>query len=157
MTTTKTAVVTGANKGIGREIARRLATMGFKVWLGARDAERGMTATQELRAEGLDVQWLALDVTQDDSVVAAAKTIGAESLGLDVLVNNAGIAINYELPPSEQHLADIRATYEVNVFGPIRVTQAFLPLLLVAPAARIVMVSSSTGSIGRALDSGTPN
>ncbi|MBM2710474.1 SDR family oxidoreductase [Mesorhizobium caraganae] len=157
MTTTKTAVVTGANKGIGREIARRLATMGFKVWLGARDAERGMAAEQELHAEGLDVQWLALDVTQDDSVAAAAKTVSAESAGLDVLVNNAGIAINYELPPSEQHLADIRATYEVNVFGPIRVTQAFLPLLLAAPAARIVMVSSSTGSIGRALDSGTPN
>jgi NAD(P)-dependent dehydrogenase (short-subunit alcohol dehydrogenase family) len=157
MTTTKTAVVTGANKGIGREIARRLATMGFKVWLGARDAGRGMAAEQELRAEGLDVQWLALDVTQDDSVAAAAKTVAAEGPGLDVLVNNAGIAINYELPPSEQHLADIRATYEVNVFGPIRVTQAFLPLLLAAPAARIVMVSSSTGSIGRALDSGTPN
>ena len=157
MTTTKTAVVTGANKGIGREIARRLATMGFKVWLGARDAERGMAAERELRAEGLDVRWLALDVTQDDSVAAAAKTVGAEGPGLDVLVNNAGIAINYELPPSEQHLADIRATYEVNVFGPIRVTQAFLPLLLAAPAARIVMVSSSTGSIGRALDSGTPN
>lgn len=157
MTTSKSAVVTGANKGIGREIARRLATMGFKVWLGARDAERGMTAERELRAEGLDIQWLALDVTQDDSVAAAAKTVGVESPGLDVLVNNAGIAINYELPPSEQHLADIKATYEVNVFGPIRVTQAFLPLLLAAPAARIVMVSSSTGSIGRALDSGTPN
>ena len=157
MTTTKTAVVTGANKGIGREIARRLATMGFKVWLGARDAERGMAAAQELRAEGLDVKWLELDVTQDDSVAAAAKTVSAESASLDVLVNNAGVAINYELPPSEQHLADIRATYEVNVFGPIRVTQAFLPLLLSAPAARIVMVSSSTGSIGRALDSGTPN
>lgn len=157
MTTTKTAVVTGANKGIGREIARRLATMGLKVWLGARDAGRGMAAERELRAEGLDVQWLALDVTQDDSVAAAVKTVGAESPGLDVLVNNAGIAINYELPPSEQHLADIRATYEVNVFGPIRVTQAFLPLLLAAPAARIVMVSSSTGSISRALDSGTPN
>ncbi|MER9407395.1 SDR family NAD(P)-dependent oxidoreductase [Mesorhizobium caraganae] len=157
MTTTKTAVVTGANKGIGREIARRLATMGFKVWLGARDTQRGMTAERELRAEGLDVQWLALDVTQDDSVAAAAKSVVAETPRLDVLVNNAGIAINYELPPSEQHLADIRATYEVNVFGPIRVTQAFLPLLLAAPAARIVMVSSSTGSIGRALDPATAN
>ncbi|CAN7192459.1 SDR family oxidoreductase [Mesorhizobium sp. LjRoot246] len=154
MTRSKTAVVTGANKGIGHEIARRLATMGFKVWLGARDAGRGMTAAQELRAEGLDVEWLELDVTQDESVAAAARTVGAESPCLDVLVNNAGVAINYELPPSQQHLADIRATYDVNVFGPIRVTQAFLPLLLAAPAARIVMVSSSTGSIGRALDSG---
>ena len=157
MTTTKTAVVTGANKGIGREIARRLATMGFKVWLGARDAGRGMAAAQELRAEGLDVQWLALDVTQDDSVAAAAKTVGAESPGLDVLVNNAGVAINYDPPPSQQRVADIQATYEVNVFGPIRVTQAFLPLLLAAPAARIVMVSSSTGSIGRGLDTATAN
>jgi len=157
MTTSKSAVVTGANKGIGREIARRLATMGFKVWLGARDAERGMAAAQELRAKGLDVQWLALDVTQDDSVAAAAKTVGAESPGLDVLVNNAGVAINYDPPPSQQRVADIQATYEVNVFGPIRVTQAFLPLLLAAPAARIVMVSSSTGSIGRALDPATAN
>ncbi|WP_136616518.1 MULTISPECIES: SDR family oxidoreductase [Mesorhizobium] len=157
MTRSKTAVVTGANKGIGHEIARRLATMGFKVWLGARNAERGMAAAQELRSEGLDVQWLELDVTQDESVAAAARTVGAESPCVDVLVNNAGIAINYELPPSQQHLADVRATYDVNVFGPIRVTQAFLPLLLAAPAARIVMVSSSTGSIGRALDSGTPN
>ncbi|MER9135980.1 SDR family oxidoreductase [Mesorhizobium sp. M0830] len=157
MTKSKTAVVTGANKGIGREIARRLATMGFKVWLGARNAERGMAAAQELCSEGLDVQWLALDVTQDESVAAAARTVEAESPCLDVLVNNAGVAINYELPPSQQQLADVRATYDVNVFGPIRVTQAFLPLLLAAPAARIVMVSSSTGSIGRALDSGTPN
>ncbi|RJT42391.1 SDR family NAD(P)-dependent oxidoreductase [Mesorhizobium waimense] len=157
MTTTKSAVVTGANKGIGREIAQRLATMGFKVWLGARDAERGMAAAQELRAEGLDVRWLELDVTQDESVAAAAKAVSAESPSLDVLVNNAGVAINYELPPSEQLLADIQATYDVNVFGPIRVTQAFLPLLLAAPAARVVMVSSSTGSIGRALDSSSPN
>ncbi|MER8574188.1 SDR family oxidoreductase [Mesorhizobium sp. M1338] len=157
MMKSKTAVVTGANKGIGREIARRLASTGFKVWLGARNAERGMAAAQELRSEGLDVQWLELDVTQDESVAAAAKTVGAESACLDVLVNNAGVAINYELPPSQQHIADVMATYDVNVFGPIRVTQAFLPLLLAAPAARIVMVSSSTGSIGRALDSATPN
>lgn len=157
MTISKSAVVTGANKGIGREIARRLATMGFKVWLGARDAERGMAAAQALRAEGLDVQWLELDVTQDESVAAAAKAVSAESPGVDVLVNNAGVAINYELAPSEQRIADIQATYEVNVFGPIRVTQAFLPLLAATPAARIVMVSSSTGSLGRALDNGTPN
>jgi NAD(P)-dependent dehydrogenase (short-subunit alcohol dehydrogenase family) len=152
MTTSKSALVTGANKGIGREIARRLATMGFKVWLGARDAERGMAAAQALRAEGLDAQWLELDVTQDDSVAAAVKTVSADSSCLDVLVNNAGVAINYDPPPSRQRVADIQATYDVNVFGPIRVTQAFLPLLLAAPAARIVMVSSSTGSIGRALD-----
>ncbi|TKB24960.1 MAG: SDR family NAD(P)-dependent oxidoreductase, partial [Mesorhizobium sp.] len=155
--TSKTALVTGANKGIGREIARRLATMGFKVWLGARNAERGMAAAQALRAEGLDVEWLELDVTRDDSVKAAAEAFRQASPCLDVLVNNAGVAINYDLPPSQQRIADIQATYDVNVFGPIRVTQAFLPLLLAAPAARIVMVSSSTGSIGRALDPATAN
>jgi len=153
----KSAVVTGANKGIGREVARRLATDGFKVWLGARDAVRGTRAAQELQAEGLDVRWLKIDVTRDESVAAAVRTVGNESARLDVLVNNAGVAINYDLPPSEQAVADIKATYEVNVFGPIRVTQAFLPLLLAAVAPRIVMVSSYSGSIGRTLDPATPS
>ncbi|MER9593515.1 SDR family NAD(P)-dependent oxidoreductase [Mesorhizobium sp. M0244] len=94
---------------------------------------------------------------QDESVKAAAKAVSAANSCLDVLVNNAGVAINYDLPPSRQRVADIQATYDVNVFGPIRVTQAFLPLLLAAPAARIVMVSSSTGSIGRTLDPATAN
>ena len=162
MTTSKSALVTGANKGIGREIARRLATIGFKVWLGARDAERGTAAAQALAAEGLDVHWLGIDVTNDESVAAAANAVGAEAPCLDVLVNNAGIAAKYlesltpdgryDLRPSQERVADIQATYDVNVFGPIRVTQAFLPLLLAAPAARVVMVSSAAGSIGRALD-----
>jgi NAD(P)-dependent dehydrogenase (short-subunit alcohol dehydrogenase family) len=152
MTSSKSALVTGANKGIGREIVRRLAATGFKVWLGARDAGRGMAAAQALDAEGLDVHWLEIDVTSDESVAAAAKAVGAEGPCLDVLVNNAGIAIRYDLPPSQQRIADIQATYDVNVFGPIRVTQAFLPLLFASPAARIVMVSSYSASIGRALD-----
>ena len=152
MTTSKSALVTGANKGIGREVARRLAMAGFRVWLGARDAGRGMAAAQMLHAEGLDVRWLKIDVTQDESVAAAVKAVGAEGPCLDVLVNNAGIAIRYDLPPSQQRIADIQATYEVNVFGPIRVTQRFLALLLEARAARIVMVSSYSGSLGRALD-----
>lgn len=86
----KTAVVTGANKGIGREVARRLATDGFKVWLGARDAVRGTQAAEEMQAEGLDVRWLEIDVTRDEGVAAAARTVGNESPRLDVLVNNAG-------------------------------------------------------------------
>jgi NAD(P)-dependent dehydrogenase (short-subunit alcohol dehydrogenase family) len=150
--TSKSALVTGANKGIGREVARRLAIAGFRVWLGARDPERGVAAAEALTAEGLDVRWLEIDVTQDESVGAAVKAVGAAGSSLDVLVNNAGIAIRYDLPPSQQHIVDIQATYDVNVFGPIRVTQVFLPLLLAAPAARIVMVSSYSGSIGRALD-----
>jgi NAD(P)-dependent dehydrogenase (short-subunit alcohol dehydrogenase family) len=157
MTAAKTAVVTGANKGIGREVARQLAADGLKVWLGARDAERGGTAARELQAEGLDVHWLEIDVSSDESVAAAARTVGTESSRLDVLVNNAGVAINYDVAPSAQAIADIKATYEVNVFGPIRVTQAFLPLLLAANRARIVMVSSYSGSNERALDTSSPS
>ncbi|MGH8217484.1 MAG: SDR family NAD(P)-dependent oxidoreductase [Steroidobacteraceae bacterium] len=157
MSSAKSAVVTGANKGIGREVARRLATDGFKVWLGARNAEHGARAARELRTEGLNVHWLKIDVTNDESVASAVSTVRTESSYLDVLVNNAGVAINYDRPPSEQAIADIKATYEVNVFGAIRVTQGFLPLLLAARAARIVMVSSHSGSIARALDPAAPS
>ncbi|WP_095199384.1 SDR family NAD(P)-dependent oxidoreductase [Mesorhizobium carmichaelinearum] len=167
MTTKMNALVTGANKGIGLETARRLAAMEFKVWLGARDAERGEAAAQTLRDEGLDVEWLELDVTRDDSVAAAARTMAARVSGLDALVNNAGVALGYvdalgpdgryERQPSRESVADMKETYDVNVFGPVRVTQAFLPLLLAAPAARIVMVSSYIGSIARAAgDSQSP-
>ena len=166
--TTKNALVTGANKGIGLETARRLAALGFKVWVGARDADRGEAAAQALRGEGLDVEWLELDVTSDDSVATAVKTVAARAAGLEVLVNNAGIAPSYidalgpdgryERPPSREDIADMKATYDVNVFGPVRVSQAFLPLLLAAPAARIVMVSSYLGSLARAAGSSqSPN
>ncbi|MCA0046883.1 SDR family oxidoreductase [Mesorhizobium sp. B283B1A] len=168
MTTKVNALVTGANKGIGHETARRLAVMGFKVWLGARDAERGEAAAKTLRNEGFGVEWLQLDVASDDSVTAAARTLTTRISSLDALVNNAGIAPGYvdalgpdggyERPPSRESVADMKATYDVNVFGPVRVTQAFLPLLLASPAARIVMVSSYLGSIARAADnSQSPN
>ncbi|CDX28259.1 Short chain dehydrogenase [Mesorhizobium plurifarium] len=168
MTTRKNALVTGANKGIGFETARRLAALDYKVWLGARDAERGEAAAQALRGEGLDVEWLALDVASDGSVAAAAKAVAAQTPSLDVLVNNAGIAPGYvealgpdgryERPPSREDVADMKATYDVNVFGPVRVTQAFLPLLAASPASRIVMVSSYLGSLARASgNSQSPN
>ncbi|WP_027056773.1 SDR family oxidoreductase [Mesorhizobium erdmanii] len=164
MTTQMNALVTGANKGIGLETVRRLGGTGFKVWLGARDAGRGEAAAKALRDDGLDVEWLELDVSSDDSVAAAARTLTARVSSLDVLVNNAGIAPGYvdalgpngryERPPSREDVADMKATYDVNVFGPVRVTQAFLPLLLASPAARIVMVSSYLGSIARAAGNG---
>ncbi|TGP23762.1 MULTISPECIES: SDR family NAD(P)-dependent oxidoreductase [unclassified Mesorhizobium] len=168
MTTQRNALVTGANKGIGLETARRLAALGFKVWLGARDAERGAAAAEALRGEGFDVEWLELDVASDESVAAATKTLAARAPGLDVLVNNAGIAPgyvealgpdgSYERPPSQEDIADIKATYDVNVFGPVRVTQAFLPLLLASSGARVVMVSSNLGSLARAAgNSQSPN
>jgi len=152
MSTRKTALVTGANKGIGREIARQLAQKGYSVWLGCRDAERGEQAAAALRSEGLDARVLALDVTNDASVKEAAATFGKSSDTLDALVNNAGIATGGYTPPSEASLDDMRAVYEVNVFGPVRVTQAFVPFLRKAGQGRIVMMSSSVGSISEQLD-----
>ena len=141
------ALVTGANKGIGLAIARGLAQAGMTVWLGARDRVRGKAAVQRLQAEGLDVRLLEIDVADDDSVRRAAETVGSEIEALDVLVNNAGIIIDPAAPPSQARMADVKATHEVNLFGPIRVTQAFIPLLKAAGQARVVMMGSGVGSL----------
>ena len=152
MSTRKTALITGANKGIGREIARQLGHKGYSIWLGCRDAERGEQAAAGLRGEGLDARVLALDVTSDASVRAAAVTYGKTSDTLDVLVNNAGVATGGYAAPTEASLDDMHAVYEVNVFGPVRVTQAFVRFLRNAGQGRIVMMSSSLGSIGEQVD-----
>lgn len=152
MSTRKTALITGANKGIGKEIARQLGRKGYVVWLGCRDAERGQQAAAELRGEGLDAHALALDVSSDESVVAAASEFGKKNDTLDALVNNAGIATGGYVPPTAASLDDMRAVYDVNVFGPVRVTQAFVPFLARAGQGRIVMMSSSLGSIAEQLD-----
>ncbi|MET3853928.1 SDR family oxidoreductase [Rhizobium sp. OAE497] len=154
MTHTKTAVVTGANKGIGFEIARRLAAEGYRVFLGARDRGRGEAAAAKLRAQGLDAHWLELDVTDDESTISAAEKLAAQTGTLDVLVNNAGIAEGFGISPLEEPIEITKKVYEVNVFGPIRVTQAFMPLLKGSKAGRIVMMSSELGSIQSLLDPG---
>ncbi len=140
------ALVTGANKGIGFEVARQLLRRGYMVWLGARDEGRGEAATLALQAEGGKVTFQPLDVTSDESVTRAMKQIEDMSGRLDVLVNNAGIALDNGIPPSQVDLQMVRATFDVNFFGCIRVTQAFLPLLRKSAAGRIVMVSSDIGS-----------
>jgi len=152
MTERRTALVTGANKGIGREIARRLALEGHTVWIGCRDRDRGEAAVSALARDGADVRLLELEVTDGASVSAAAQALGRETDRLDVLVNNAGVALDFRGPPSQESVDQIKAIYEVNVFGPVRVTQAFLPLLKASASARIVMMSSGLGSIGRLLD-----
>ena len=136
-----TILITGANKGLGRESARRLLASGHDVWIGARDPERGREA-----AEALGARYVALDVTDDTSVARAVEQVSTEAGGsLDVLVNNAGI------PGSTADVADvtaddIEAVYAVNVFGAVRVFQAFLPLLREAPSGVVVNVSSGLGS-----------
>jgi len=149
----RVAVVTGANKGIGLEIARQLAREGITVFIGARDEERGQAAAEKLRAEGLDARPLRLDVTDDASVAAAASLVERGAGRLDILVNNAGIAID-DGPPSRVSSDILRRTYETNVFGVVRTTQAMLPLLRRFPAGRIVNLSSGLGSLARNSDPG---
>ncbi|MEV0649452.1 SDR family oxidoreductase [Phytomonospora sp. NPDC050363] len=141
---TTIALVTGANKGLGRETVRRLAGLGWRVFLAARDSTRGEAAVQELGAD--NVEFLPLDVTSDASVIAAADLVRERAGRLDVLINNAGIGA----PPThpEDTTADeVRDVLDVNVLGAVRVTNAFLPLLRKAGNPRIVMVSSGMGSI----------
>jgi NAD(P)-dependent dehydrogenase (short-subunit alcohol dehydrogenase family) len=149
---TTVALVTGANKGIGREIAALLAGRGMTVLLGARDRGRGEEAAAALRAAGGEVHAVALDVTDASTVRAAAERIEERFGRLDVLVNNAGIAGNRGQPPSESELASVRAVFETHYFGVILVTNAMLPLLRRSPAPRIVNVSSGLGSLAAQSD-----
>jgi NAD(P)-dependent dehydrogenase (short-subunit alcohol dehydrogenase family) len=142
------ALVTGANKGIGFEIARQLAVAGMTVLLAARDLQRRDQATAALRSGGLDVRPVTLDVTGPASVQAAAQQVGADFGRLDVLVNNAGIAGSGAGRPGTADLDAVRAVFETNVFGVMRVTNAMLPLLKRSAAGRIVNVSSGVGSMG---------
>lgn len=150
------ALITGANKGIGREIARQLAARKFTVLIGSRDLARGEKAAAELRAEGLDARAIAIDVTRAETIAAAHDQIQRDLGRLDVLVNNAGIVLASG-KPSEAPLAAVREVFDTNVFGVIAVTQAMLPILRAAPAARIVNVSSGVGSITRSSDRAYPH
>ena len=150
------ALVTCANKGIGFAVAAGLGRLGHSVFLGARDETRGRTAEAALRAEGLDVRFLLLDVDDDASVAAAARRIGETAGRLDVLVNNAALKLERApSPPSECSLDVVRATFETNVFGAIRVILATLPLLRRSDAPRVVNVSSGLGSSALATTEGS--
>jgi NAD(P)-dependent dehydrogenase (short-subunit alcohol dehydrogenase family) len=141
------ALVTGANKGLGREIARRLAAEGLVVYLGARDERRGRKAAEELRADGGNVHVLQLDVTQQAEIEAAVAQIEAETGQLNVLVNNAGVLLEMDTPVAETRIDQFRETYEVNVFGAIALTVACIPLLRRSAPARVVNMSTPLGSL----------
>jgi NAD(P)-dependent dehydrogenase (short-subunit alcohol dehydrogenase family) len=143
------ALVTGATRGLGLVTVRRLAELGWTVLLGARDAARGAAAAKEL--DGLDVRPVPIDVTSEESVAAAVALVDEQFGRLDVLVNNAGIA-GARVGAVDAGPDELRAVYETNVFGPVRVTRAFLPLLRRSAAPRVVMVSSGMGSMGRTAD-----
>ncbi|PRY16686.1 SDR family NAD(P)-dependent oxidoreductase [Kineococcus rhizosphaerae] len=145
MSEQRTALVTGANKGIGYEVAAGLGRRGFSVGVGARDAARREEAVGKLRAEGLDVFGVPLDVTSGDSVRDAVELLAARG-GLHVLVNNAGITGGPPALPSELEVDRLRSAVETNVLGVVRVTNAFLPQLRAAASPRIVCTSSRLGS-----------
>ena len=160
------ALITGANQGIGLQIAKDLGANGFTVLVGSRSLERGEAAAREV---GPDARALQFDVTDQASIAAAAESIGKDFGRLDVLVNNAAISNTSKLPgqsveeysrlnrPSTVSLAEVRTIWETNVFGVLAVYQAMLPLLREAPAARIVNVSSSAGSLARNADPAFPH
>lgn len=139
------ALITGANKGLGYEAARQLGELGWTVFLGSRDAGRGRAAVDELATAGIKAILIPLDVTSDDSVTQAVRLVREHTDRLDVLVNNAGTP-GHAINPAEATVEEIHAVYDTNVYGPIRVTQAFLPLLRAAENPRVVMVTSAVGS-----------
>jgi NAD(P)-dependent dehydrogenase (short-subunit alcohol dehydrogenase family) len=154
MTEKTIALVTGANKGIGYEIAAGLAALGWSVGIGARNDERREAAVEKLRAGGADAFGVPLDVTDDASVAAGAALVEERDGRLDVLVNNAGVTGGMPQNPTTVSIAAVRTAVETNVIGVIRVTNAMLPLLRRSASPRIVNMSSSGGSLARQTDPG---
>ncbi|MFF8381545.1 SDR family oxidoreductase [Streptomyces sp. NPDC015661] len=147
MTERTIALVTGANKGIGYEIAAGLGALGWSVGVGARDEERRKAAVERLCAAGVDAFGVPLDVTDDASATAAARLIEEQTGRLDVLVNNAAIAGDMPQEPTRVDPVTIRTVMETNVIGVIRVTNAMMPLLRRSGSPRIVNMSSTLGSL----------
>ncbi len=143
------ALVTGANRGIGFEVCRQLGRLGYRILLTSRHPEKGQAAASLLSSEGLDVDFLPLDVSQDGSVEAAKKSVRRLYGRLDVLVNNAGISLDADRSISTLSLDVLRTTLETNTFGALRTCQAFLPLMKEHHYGRIVNVSSTMGQHAR--------
>lgn len=156
MSTKKIALVTGANKGIGFETVRQLAGKDVTVLLAARDEKRGTEAVNKLKGEGLDVEFLQLDVNDTTSQDNAAKFIADKFGKLDILINNAGVAQDFQIPASQGTLDQWRTTFETNVFNLVSLTQKLLPLVKKSDAGRIVNLTSILGSLALHSDPKSP-
>jgi NAD(P)-dependent dehydrogenase (short-subunit alcohol dehydrogenase family) len=158
MANSKIALVTGANKGIGFEIARQLGEQKLTVVIAARDVKKATAAANQLKSSGIDAHSVTLDVTDPASVTAAVKWLDGKFGKLDVLINNAGISSEFATgtKPSELSLETFKSTYETNVFGIFTVLKSFLPLLRKSDSARVINQSSTLGSLGVLSDSTSP-
>lgn len=153
MTTKKTVLITGANKGIGFETAKQLIELGYFVYIGSRNKTNGLKAVQELQNLGYsNVDFVEIDVTNEDSIKKAKKILQSKISQLDVLINNAGISGEMPQNATEVSMKNIKTVYETNFFGVIQVTQHFLELLEKSNEPRIVNVSSDLGSLSNHSD-----
>ena len=142
----KEVLVTGANKGLGKEIGRQLGALGYTVVLAARDEQAGRAAAAELVAAGYDAHTVRLEVTNPDHIAGLADYLETAFGKLDVLVNNAGIALEWDGKPT--NVDKIRRTLEVNLIAPYAITEALVPLLSRSDDARVINHSSTLGSMG---------
>jgi len=152
----KIALVTGANKGIGREVARQLAAKGFHVFIGARNRSAGRKAADEIAKKGGKATFLEIDVSDNNSVAAAAREFAKASDHLDVLVNNAGIIVDGDDAILEINDELLRKTLETNALGALRVMRACVPLLAKSKAPRVINVSSGGGQLTGGADGWAP-
>jgi len=150
--TRRVALVTGANKGIGYEICRGIASRNVTVFMGARDIQRGETACSRLQAEGLPVQLILLDVADNGSIKKAVDKIAKSCGRLDILVNNAGIRLDEDVTALEVGHRTVRETMQTNFYGPLLLCQKCLPLMRINGYGRIVNISSTLGSLAEMAD-----
>lgn len=152
----KTALITGANRGIGQEVARQLAAKGFHVFVGARNPKAGRKAAEEIAKRVGKATFLEIDVDDNDSITNAAREFSNIEDHLDVLVNNAGIIADGDSAILEISDDLFRKTVETNVLGPLRVTRAFVPLLRKSESPRVINVSSGGGQLSDGADGWAP-
>jgi NAD(P)-dependent dehydrogenase (short-subunit alcohol dehydrogenase family) len=143
----KIAVVTGGNKGLGKETARQLAKLGYRVIITSRDADRGARAVEALASDGIKVEAVDLDLSSPGSIMLCAQDLNSSLPQIDVLVNNAGVLLDQGRPASQADISLLRETFETNVFGLISFTNQVLPLIRKSSGGRIVNVSSILGSL----------
>jgi NAD(P)-dependent dehydrogenase (short-subunit alcohol dehydrogenase family) len=151
----KVALVTGGNRGIGLAIAEQLAKLGIRVLIGARRTSAGEAAVAQLAADGLNSEWLALDVGDEVSCVNAIKAVRQRAGRLDILVNNAGVALDKWQSTESLPLPVLRATMETNLYAPLRLCQLALPLMRAQGHGRIVNLSSELASLSQSQMGGT--